>query len=576
MADPTIQVLQLDLIDGHPDRPRLVFREDVVNGIVANLGESYPQKHTILVRPVGDGYQIVSGHQRVEAARRKGLTHVWAWVEAMDDDAAFMQLVTANTQGELSPLEIGLHALKAVPKAGGGRGLKGGLSAYAVRIGKTQQYVSQLRQAAEVVEGKPTSQLVGFLDKAQHLSVIHRVHPSLWPDLLSLLLKKAWSVQETEDAVGKVAEIFGKGFDAAGSPWSSVFLDPQKVVLRLATDASFTPAKVKKLLEAADATVAMFDEYRDRCTETESLEAGWRVWLGANPNGEAWNERKHARYREELRNQLKGLIRGTAQLPGDPGSSAPHSLLVNPCDGWFHGDWREHIDKLEDGSVKLIATDPPYGMGYVSHSRAEPHAPIANDGSPEEATAELAAFLEASDSKLMPDAHALVFCGRKSEAAFTAVLEAAGFSVLSSLVWAKCAHGQGDLRTFAPAHERILHAVRGNAALYCRDPDVFTFPRVSTERHPTEKPQELMQRLIEISTVSGDLVADPFGGVATTAAAAKATGRMCWSCELDPKYWAAGENRLEETVCSPASATPSEFPPSADEPFSSTVAGDEP
>lgn len=52
---------------------------------------------------------------------------------------------------------------------------KGGLSEYAEKIGKTQQYVSQLRDAAEVFGAvKGTSQLVGLLDKAQHLAAIHK------------------------------------------------------------------------------------------------------------------------------------------------------------------------------------------------------------------------------------------------------------------------------------------------------------------------------------------------------------------------------------------------------------------
>jgi hypothetical protein len=33
----------------------------------------------------------------------------------MDDERAFMELATSNNQGELAPLEIGIHALKAVP-----------------------------------------------------------------------------------------------------------------------------------------------------------------------------------------------------------------------------------------------------------------------------------------------------------------------------------------------------------------------------------------------------------------------------------------------------------------------------
>lgn len=40
----------------------------------------------------------------------------------MDDQAAYIQLVLANAQGELAPLEYGIHALKAVPPAQGKEG----------------------------------------------------------------------------------------------------------------------------------------------------------------------------------------------------------------------------------------------------------------------------------------------------------------------------------------------------------------------------------------------------------------------------------------------------------------------
>ena len=98
--------------------------------------------------------------------------------------------------------------------------------------------------------------------------------------------------------------------------------------------------------------------------------------------------------------------------------------------------------------------------------------------------------------------------------------------------------------TFAPAHERILHAVKGSPPLYRRSADVLSYPRCDSSRHPTEKPEPLLRELIEAVTVEGQIVADPYGGVASTPAAAKATGRRWFGCELDEKYWRAGEERL--------------------------------
>jgi hypothetical protein len=78
------------------------------------------------------------------------------------------------------------RALKAVPTAEGGRGKTGGISEYARRVGKSQPYISQVRSAAEVLRVvKPISQLMGLLDKSQHLFAIHKADASLWPLLVS-------------------------------------------------------------------------------------------------------------------------------------------------------------------------------------------------------------------------------------------------------------------------------------------------------------------------------------------------------------------------------------------------------
>lgn len=167
--------VKLELLDPHPDNPRVVMREDVVGSILVQLREAggFAEMHAPIVREVGGRYQTLSGHHRAEAARRAALGEVPVWVVEVDDEAAYMLLATGNSQGELAPLEIGLHALKAVPRAQGRKGK--GLSQYAELLGKTQPYVSQLRDAAEVaVALHNLSYEVGdYLNHAKHLYEIH-------------------------------------------------------------------------------------------------------------------------------------------------------------------------------------------------------------------------------------------------------------------------------------------------------------------------------------------------------------------------------------------------------------------
>lgn len=66
--------------------------------------------------------------------------------------------------------------------------------------------------------------------------------------------------------------------------------------------------------------------------------------------------------------------------------------------------------------------------------------------------------------------------------------------------------------------------------------------------HSTQKPQEMLERIIAISSNEGDLVLDPFGGTMTTGAAAKKLGRDYIMIERDKKYCEYGEVRLASVV----------------------------
>jgi len=197
-----IKSIETGKISPHPNNPRLVYREDVVSAIMAGIENGFHPSHALQVKTQNGGYVVLSGHQRLEAAKRAGIDSVPCWVrDDLDDNQAFMLLATDNNQGELSPLEIGIHALNYVGKASGGRGKTGGLSEYARAVGKTQQAVSLNKQAAEVAVKIPTSQLVGLLGKAAHLAAIHALPEGTWPAAVETMLKGGWSAKETQEKV---------------------------------------------------------------------------------------------------------------------------------------------------------------------------------------------------------------------------------------------------------------------------------------------------------------------------------------------------------------------------------------
>lgn len=86
-----------------------MFR-DMDESEIAGLAESikeYGIMHPLVVRPYGDGYQIISGRQRHRAARLAGLTEVPCVVVDVDDTKAEMMLIDANVQTRhLTTMEI--------------------------------------------------------------------------------------------------------------------------------------------------------------------------------------------------------------------------------------------------------------------------------------------------------------------------------------------------------------------------------------------------------------------------------------------------------------------------------------
>ena len=64
--------------------------------------------------------------------------------------------------------------------------------------------------------------------------------------------------------------------------------------------------------------------------------------------------------------------------------------------------------------------------------------------------------------------------------------------------------------------------------------------------HPAQKPVALMEFLINLTTVEGQVILDPFCGCGTTLVAAKNLNREYIGIELDPEYCKIISERLEE------------------------------
>ena len=93
----TITELPLELLVAFPEHPFKPYSGEQLWDLVRSI-EEHGVLTPILVRPAPDGqrYEIISGHNRVNAARRAGLKTIPATVREMDDDEATLAMVESN------------------------------------------------------------------------------------------------------------------------------------------------------------------------------------------------------------------------------------------------------------------------------------------------------------------------------------------------------------------------------------------------------------------------------------------------------------------------------------------------
>ena len=189
------------------------------------------------------------------------------------------------------------------------------------------------------------------------------------------------------------------------------------------------------------------------------------------------------------------------------------------------GDSVVELQILEDGTIDIVITDPPYGINYSSNrSKFNEHVAketISNDT--DDAFSLLDDVCKELLTKTKPDAHLYFFTSWKAYSQFESIVSKY-FDVKNMLVWDKGNHSMGDLTgTWGNRHELIIFATKGNRQLNKRKEDILAVSRVSTQNaiHPTQKPEALIKELLEASAVIGDTVCDPFMGSGSTIKAVK-------------------------------------------------------
>ena len=88
--------LDIDTLLPFPNQPFRPYKEEEMDKMVESIQENGIIS-PIIVRPKEDGtYEIISGHNRVEACRRAGITQIPSFIREVDDDTAVILMVDSN------------------------------------------------------------------------------------------------------------------------------------------------------------------------------------------------------------------------------------------------------------------------------------------------------------------------------------------------------------------------------------------------------------------------------------------------------------------------------------------------
>ncbi len=147
-------------------------------------------------------------------------------------------------------------------------------------------------------------------------------------------------------------------------------------------------------------------------------------------------------------------------------------------------------------------------------------------------------------------------------------LQSLGFHILNEITWYKPnAPPNLACRCFAHAHETIIWAKKSKDAKHKFNYQLMkkwedkispsgrqmrsvwyiplTPPYEKTfGKHPTQKPEELLKRIIASSSEKGDVIMDPFNGSGTTGVVAKKMGRKYIGIEMDESFLELTKRRI--------------------------------
>ena len=222
----------------------------------------------------------------------------------------------------------------------------------------------------------------------------------------------------------------------------------------------------------------------------------------------------------------------------------------------INGNAIEFMKTLEDESVDLIVTDPPYKVtarGNAGNSGGMMQSKLSMEG-------KIFKYNDIKPIEYLPEfyrllkdgSHCYVMTNHVNLQEMLNTATECGFHFIKSLIWNKGNKIMGQFYMSQFEYILFFRKGKGKKINKCGTADILNVPNKKTKGedgkniHDTEKPIELMKILIENSSQEGELVLDPFLGVGATAMACKELNRDYIGIELDEKYYNIACKRVND------------------------------
>lgn len=230
-----------------------------------------------------------------------------------------------------------------------------------------------------------------------------------------------------------------------------------------------------------------------------------------------------------------------AHKPTPAKTTIPTSLSV------IHGEMEETLHNWTGAAFDLVIADPPYNVTEWEWDRiGDQFLDITSN------------WLAHCMNVCKPEYNLFWFCSAKYMADIEMVMRDMQLPIQSRIVWHRrnMAKGSDAKNKFIDSYEMIFHI--GTRALNFPanwtddrfDVQTFAVPQTNftdTKYHPTQKPLELIRRLVAFGSYPGDRVLDPFAGGGTTGEACLLEAdRTCVMIEKDAEYVEVINNRLNK------------------------------